>query len=95
MDAVRFTQYLFFGQWRQIRAYAADKGVEIIGDVPIFVAYDSTDVWASPELFQLDKSGKPTAVAGVPPDYFSPLGQLWGTPSSTGTRLKKMAMPGG
>ncbi|MBC2594033.1 4-alpha-glucanotransferase [Ruficoccus amylovorans] len=80
MDAVRFTQYLFFAQWRQLRAYAAEKGVGIIGDVPIFVALDSADVWTRPELFQLGKDGQPTAVAGVPPDYFSPLGQLWGNP---------------
>jgi 4-alpha-glucanotransferase len=80
MEAVRFTQYLFFGQWAELRAYAAGKGVEIIGDVPIFVALDSADVWARPELFQLDAESCPTAVAGVPPDYFSPLGQLWGNP---------------
>ncbi|MDP0496828.1 MAG: 4-alpha-glucanotransferase [Verrucomicrobiota bacterium JB024] len=88
MEAVRFTQYLFFGQWAELRTYAAGKGVEIIGDVPIFVALDSADVWARPELFQLDAEGRPTAVAGVPPDYFSPLGQLWGNPLFNWDALK-------
>lgn len=75
-----FRQFLFFRQWAAVRAYAHDKGVRIIGDIPIFVAYDSADVWAHPELFYLDEQGKPTVVAGVPPDYFSPTGQLWGNP---------------
>lgn len=80
-EAHAFFQYLFFGQWRQVRTKAAALGVSIIGDAPIFVARDSADVWAHPELFQLDqKSGKPLAVAGVPPDYFSADGQLWGNP---------------
>ncbi|QYY35174.1 4-alpha-glucanotransferase [Ruficoccus sp. ZRK36] len=88
IEAVRFTQYLFFSQWGELRSYAADKGVEIIGDIPIFVAFDSADVWSRPELFQLDASGQPTAVAGVPPDYFSPLGQLWGNPLFNWDALK-------
>ncbi len=75
-----FRQFLFFRQWMALRAYAHEKGIRIIGDIPIFVAYDSADVWAHPELFYLDDERKPTVVAGVPPDYFSPTGQLWGNP---------------
>jgi 4-alpha-glucanotransferase len=75
-----FFQFLFFRQWNSVRAYAHGKGLQIIGDIPIFVAYDSSDVWAHPDLFYLDPDGKPTVVAGVPPDYFSPTGQLWGNP---------------
>ncbi|HEX7975182.1 MAG TPA: 4-alpha-glucanotransferase, partial [Anaerolineales bacterium] len=75
-----FRQFLFFRQWSALRRHAAEKGIRIIGDAPIFVAHDSADVWAHPELFYMDKSGNPTSVAGVPPDYFSPTGQLWGNP---------------
>jgi len=75
-----FYQFLFFRQWNKIRAYAKEKGIHIIGDIPIFVAYDSADVWSHPELFYLDKKGNPTVVAGVPPDSFSATGQLWGNP---------------
>ena len=75
-----FNQFLFFNQWEQIRHYANSKQILIIGDIPIFVAHDSADVWANPDLFYLDKTGKPTVVAGVPPDYFSETGQLWGNP---------------
>ena len=75
-----FFQFLFFRQWKTVRDYAHSTGVQIIGDIPIFVAYDSSDVWAHPELFYVDSDGKPTVVAGVPPDYFSPTGQLWGNP---------------
>lgn len=75
-----FYQYEFDRQWTALRAHANKRGVSIIGDIPIFVAYDSADVWARPDLFRLDKQGRPTAVAGVPPDYFSPTGQLWGNP---------------
>lgn len=73
-------QFFFFQQWDAVRQYAASRGVRILGDVPIFVAYDSADVWLHPELFFLDARGKPTVVAGVPPDYFSATGQLWGNP---------------
>jgi 4-alpha-glucanotransferase len=73
-------QFLFFQQWEALRAAAAARAIRIIGDVPIFVAYDSADVWAHRELFQLDRQGAPSAVAGVPPDYFSASGQLWGNP---------------
>ena len=79
-EAHTFFQYLFYGQWKQIRAHAAERGVEIIGDAPIFVALDSADVWAHPQLFEMSKPGQPDFVAGVPPDYFSETGQLWGNP---------------
>jgi len=80
-EAYRFAQYLFFGQWQRVRERATERGIEIIGDVPIFVARDSADVWCAPELFKLDReTGEPTQVAGVPPDYFSADGQLWGNP---------------
>ena len=75
-----FIQLLFFRQWALLREYAHDHGVGIIGDVPIYVAMDSADTWSSPESFQLDDQNVPTAVSGVPPDYFSEDGQLWGTP---------------
>jgi len=75
-----FYQFLFFRQWDKLRAYAHEKGIQIIGDIPIFVANDSADVWAHPNLFYLDENGNPTVVAGVPPDVFSPTGQLWGNP---------------
>ncbi len=77
---VAFTQYLFFQQWAETRAYAKERNVRVIGDIPIFVAMDSADAWAHPEQFFFDKSGQPTVVAGVPPDYFSETGQLWGNP---------------
>src|SRR5207249_3628343 len=80
LDAAKFTQFLFFKQWSELKAYANERGVRIVGDVPIFVAFDSADVWASRELFELDEVGNPTVVAGVPPDYFSKTGQLWGNP---------------
>lgn len=80
-EAYAFLQYLFFGQWAQVRAEARRRGIQIIGDTPIFAALDSADVWTNPQLFQLDRlTLRPTAVAGVPPDYFSADGQLWGNP---------------
>jgi 4-alpha-glucanotransferase len=75
-----FYQFMFFRQWEKLHAYANAHGIKIIGDIPIFVAYDSADVWANPDLFFLDNDGLPTVVAGVPPDYFSVTGQLWGNP---------------
>lgn len=75
-----FVQYLFFDQWGKLKKYANKKGVKIIGDAPIYVAMDSADVWASPQLFQLDENNVPTEVAGCPPDAFSEDGQLWGNP---------------
>ncbi len=76
----QFQQYLFFTQWSALKRYANDKGIEIVGDIPIYVAFDSADTWANPKLFQMDEKGYPTAVAGCPPDYFSETGQLWGNP---------------
>ena len=76
----KFRQFIFFRQWEALRFYARQLSIRIIGDIPIFVAHDSADVWAHPELFHLDAKGNPTVVAGVPPDYFSPTGQLWGNP---------------
>lgn len=75
-----FIQFLFYTEWTAIKKYANEKGVYIIGDIPIFMAWDSVDVWANQSLFQLTKDGYPTVVAGVPPDYFSATGQLWGNP---------------
>ncbi len=80
VDEVIFEQFLFFRQWQALREAAAARGVRFIGDVPLFVAHDSADVWAHPELFFLDADGNPTVVAGVPPDYFSATGQRWGNP---------------
>jgi 4-alpha-glucanotransferase len=76
----KYIQFLFFRQWAAIREAADARGIDILGDVPIYVASDSADVWANPELFQLDANGDPTVVAGVPPDYFSETGQRWGNP---------------
>jgi len=76
----KYLQWQFSRQWRELRSYANQRGISVIGDIPIFVAYDSADVWSHRELFLLDAEGKPTVVAGVPPDYFSSNGQLWGNP---------------
>ncbi len=76
----KYRQWQFFEQWLALKRYANEHGVLIIGDIPIFVSLDSADVWAGPELFHLDQDLRPTVVSGVPPDYFSPLGQLWGHP---------------
>lgn len=84
-----FFQYLFFGQWNIIKEYANKRGIEIIGDMPIFVALDSADVWANPDIFLMEKPGQPDVVAGVPPDYFSETGQLWGNPLYNWETLKK------
>ncbi len=82
-DAIReqiFRQFIFFRQWEELKQYANLKGIQIVGDIPIFVAHDSAEVWARPDLFYINQKGNPTVVAGVPPDYFSPTGQLWGNP---------------
>ncbi len=76
----QFYQYLLDQQWRQLKAYAHQQGIQLVGDLPIYVARDSADVWSHRDLFQLDPTGHPTAVAGVPPDYFSKTGQRWGNP---------------
>jgi 4-alpha-glucanotransferase len=76
----RFVQFEFFRQWQALKTYANAKRIQIIGDIPIYVAHDSADVWANPQNFQLDATGHPAQMAGVPPDYFSATGQLWGNP---------------
>ena len=80
IDFYRFQQFEFNRQWKRLHAYANENGIEIIGDIPIYVAFDSADTWAAPELFQFDDNKEPTAVAGCPPDGFSATGQLWGNP---------------
>jgi 4-alpha-glucanotransferase len=76
----RFLQYMFFKQWSSLKNYCNGKGIQIIGDIPIYVEHDSADVWTHPEIFKLDEAKRPFAIAGVPPDYFSETGQLWGNP---------------
>jgi 4-alpha-glucanotransferase len=85
----KFAQYAFDLEWRTLRAYAAERGVGLIGDLPIFVAHDSADVWSHPEAFFLDEDGEPTSVAGVPPDYFSATGQRWGNPLYRWSHLRR------
>ncbi|MDH5386631.1 MAG: 4-alpha-glucanotransferase, partial [Candidatus Aminicenantes bacterium] len=80
MDRERFLQYVLYMQWSALRSYCQEKGIQIIGDIPVYVNYDSVDLWTHPELFKLDQKRRPYAVAGVPPDYFSATGQLWGNP---------------
>lgn len=86
--AQRFFQFLFFRQWDRLHSYARQHGVKLFGDAPIFVASDSSDVWAHPESFLLDANRRPLVVAGVPPDYFSATGQLWGNPLYDWDRMK-------
>jgi len=85
----KFMQYLFFEQWTKVKDYANEKGIKVIGDIPIFVAFDSADAWSNPEIFYFDERRNPTKVAGVPPDYFSKTGQLWGNPLYDWDKLKK------
>ncbi len=84
-----FIQFLFFKQWGDVKRYANENGIKIIGDIPIFVAADSSDAWANPEIFLFDEERKPVKVAGVPPDYFSATGQLWGNPLYNWQKLKE------
>jgi 4-alpha-glucanotransferase len=88
IQLIKFWQFEFFRQWHSLRGYAHGRGVHIIGDIPIYVAHDSADVWSNREYFDLDEQGNPTTVAGVPPDYFSATGQLWGNPIYNWDRLK-------
>ncbi|HVG38275.1 MAG TPA: 4-alpha-glucanotransferase, partial [Pyrinomonadaceae bacterium] len=88
IEAQKFYQFLFFRQWLALKKYANERGVKIIGDIPIFVAFDSADVWRQPEQFKLDEKGDPIVVAGVPPDYFSATGQLWGNPIYDWDRMR-------
>jgi len=85
----KFVQFQFFTQWKKLKEYANSKGIKIIGDIPIFVAYDSSDVWANNKIFTLDKEGNLEFVAGVPPDYFSETGQLWGNPLFIWEQMEK------
>ena len=87
IDHSRFLQFIFYRQWQQLKTYANQNNVRIYGDMPIFLAYESADVWVNQELFCLDNSGRPTVVAGVPPDYFSETGQMWGNPLYRWDRL--------
>jgi 4-alpha-glucanotransferase len=85
----QFRQWIFFMQWSKVVAYAHALGIRIVGDMPIFVAQDGADVWSNQDIFQLDTSGNPTVVAGVPPDYFSTTGQLWGNPLYNWNALRR------
>ncbi len=89
MDYQFFQQYLFFKQWKLLKAYAAEKKVKFIGDIPIYVALDSADVWSEPEFFQLDEDYKPTELSGCPPDAFSVDGQFWGNPLYNWERMRE------
>ncbi len=80
LDRTRFTQFLFWRQWQELRAAATRKGICLFGDMPIYIALDSADAWSHPEMLLIDRDGRPSQVAGVPPDYFSEDGQLWGNP---------------
>ena len=80
IEAYQFEQFEFFRQWAELKDRCRERHIRIMGDIPIYVAHDSADVWSHPEMFLLDEHGKPTVVAGVPPDYFSATGQLWGNP---------------
>ncbi|MFA6040843.1 MAG: 4-alpha-glucanotransferase [Methylophilus sp.] len=89
IEQVKFHQYLFFQQWEALKAYANSKNVALFGDIPIFVAYDSAEVWAKPNLFKLDENKEMTVAAGVPPDYFSETGQRWGNPHYNWAEMAK------
>ena len=89
LDFQRFVQWVGFEQWHALKEHANQRGIRIIGDLPIFVSHESADVWAHPELFELDASGQPTVIAGVPPDYFSETGQRWGNPLYCWDKLAK------
>jgi 4-alpha-glucanotransferase len=80
LKAYKYWQFEFFQQWEHLKTYCQQRGMRLMGDIPIYVAHDSADVWAHPDLFYLDDQGRPTVVSGVPPDYFSATGQLWGNP---------------
>uniref|UniRef100_A0A7C4UBQ4 4-alpha-glucanotransferase n=1 Tax=candidate division WOR-3 bacterium TaxID=2052148 RepID=A0A7C4UBQ4_UNCW3 len=89
IDKEKFAQFIFYKQWRRLKKYCNDKGIQIIGDLPIYVSYNSSDVWMNPDIFKLDGNLKPISVAGVPPDYFSKTGQLWGNPVYNWHRLRE------
>ena len=89
IQAQKFQQWLFFRQWSELKHYCESKNIKIVGDVPIFIALDSADVWCNPSQFKLDEDGFPKVVAGVPPDYFSATGQLWGNPIYHWEKMQK------
>ena len=89
IEQLKFGQFLFFEQWDALKHYCAEKGIKLFGDLPFYVSSDSADVWSHPDMFKLDKRKHPTVVSGVPPDYFSETGQLWGTPVYNWNHLKK------
>ncbi len=89
IEGWKIIQYFFSNQWKALKAYANNQGIKIVGDIPLYVAHDSADVWCHPEIFWLDKNRNPVCVAGVPPDYFSETGQLWGNPIYDWKRLKE------
>jgi 4-alpha-glucanotransferase len=89
IEREKFCQFLFFKQWTCLKRYCNDRGISMVGDLPIYVSYDSADAWSNPDLFKLDSEGRPAAVAGVPPDYFSETGQLWGNPVYRWDALKQ------
>jgi 4-alpha-glucanotransferase len=89
IEMEKFLQYVFYKQWHSLRAYCNSRDIQIIGDIPIYVNYDSADVWSNPAIFELGENRRPTFVAGVPPDYFSSTGQLWGNPVYNWETLKK------
>jgi len=89
IEAQKFFQFAFFQQWQELREYGRERGIRIIGDIPIYVAHDSADVWANRQFFLLDEKGNPQKIAGVPPDYFSATGQLWGNPIYNWPLLKQ------
>jgi len=89
IEREKFLQFLFFRQWISLKDYCNQRGIQIFGDIPIYVIHDSVDVWANPELFKLDDHMEPSVVAGVPPDYFSETGQLWGNPIYRWDRLRE------
>ena len=95
IDRYKFLQFEFFRQWNALKAYANERNISIIGDIPIFVAYDSADTWANPKNYYLDEKGYPTVVAGVPPDYFSQTGSFGEIPYMTGSIIKKQNINGG
>lgn len=89
LENIKFEQFVFFTQWAALRRYAKERNVLLFGDMPIFISYDSSDVWANRDVFKLDKAGEMSVVAGVPPDYFSAIGQRWGNPHYNWEYLKK------
>ena len=89
IELFTYIQYLFFGQWEKLRSYLKEKGIGVIGDVPIYVAMDSADTWAEKQFFEMDEQGVPDAVSGVPPDYFTADGQLWGNPLYRWDRMEE------